>query len=81
LKLRAALTKKCLHVMQSPEAVCLGGAILAGFAIGEYKSIEEAVRAVVRETAVVGPDASVAAEYAEQMKRYEGWRSLAKEER
>src|SRR5579862_2741226 len=30
LKLRAALTEKCLHVMQSSEAVCLGGAILAG---------------------------------------------------
>jgi len=81
LKLRAALTKKCLHVMQSPEAVCLGGAILAGVAIGEYKSVEEAVRAVVRETAVVEPDANVAAEYAEQMKQYESWRSLPKEER
>jgi xylulokinase len=81
LKLRAALTKKCLHVMQSSEAVCLGGAILAGVAIGEYKSIEEAVRAVVRGSAIVEPDAGVAAEYAEQLKRYECWRSLPKEER
>ena len=75
LRLRAALTKKCLHVMQSPEAVCLGGAILAGVAIGEYKSVEEAVRAVVRESAVVEPDLQVAAGYAEQLKRYECWRS------
>jgi len=81
LKLRSALTKKRLHVMHSPEAVCLGGAILAGVAIGEYKSVEEAVRAVVHENAVVEPDASVAAEYAEQLKQYERWRSVPKEER
>jgi len=74
-----------LHVMQSPEAVCLGGAILGGVAIGEYKSVEEAVQAVVRESAVVEPDANIAAGYAEQLKRYECWRTalacLSKEER
>lgn len=85
LKLRSVLTKKRLHVMQSPEAVCLGGAILGGVAIGEYKSVEEAVQAVVRESAVVEPDANIAAGYAEQLKRYECWRTalacLSKEER
>ena len=43
LQLRAALSGRRLHVMKCPEAVCLGGAILAGVAAGEYGSLREAV--------------------------------------
>ena len=75
LALRASLTGKCLHVMRCPEAVCLGGAILAGVAIGEYASISEAVRRVVREVAVVKPDLEIAAVYTEQLKQYQYLRS------
>jgi xylulokinase len=75
LKLRAALTGKRLHVMQSPEAVCLGGAILAGVAVGEYKNVEEAVRAMVREATVIEPNAQLAGAYAEQLKRYQFMRT------
>ena len=75
LALRAALTGKCLHVMRSPEAVCLGGAILAGVATGEYQSITEAVGRVVREVAVVAPDPEIASAYAQQLKQYQWLRS------
>ncbi|HXY15632.1 MAG TPA: FGGY-family carbohydrate kinase [Terriglobales bacterium] len=77
LKLRAALTGKRLHVMQCPEAVSLGGAILAGVAIGEYKTVEEAIHRVVHEVAVIEPDAKVASEYAQQLKQYRCLRSLS----
>jgi len=76
LQLRAALTGKCLHVMRCPEAVCLGGAILAGVAVGEYSSFDEAVSRVVRESAVIAPDSQIASAYTNQLKRYQWLRSL-----
>jgi len=75
LNLRAALTGKRLHVMQCPEAVCLGGAILAGVAVGEYGSIPEAVGRAVREVAVVEPNPEIASAYAQQFKQYQKVRS------
>jgi len=76
LRLRAALAGKCLHVMQCPEAVCLGGAILAGVAVGEYASIDEAVRRVVHEVTVVTPDPQIALAYSQQARQYQWLRSL-----
>lgn len=75
LKLRAALAGKYLHVMHCPEAVCLGGAILAGVAIGEYANVAEAVARVVRERAVVAPEPAIASDYAQQVKQYQRLRS------
>jgi xylulokinase len=75
LQLRAALSGRRLHVMQCPEAVCLGGAILAGVASGDYGSLREAVELVVRDVSVVSPDDVVAASYAQQAKQYRYLRS------
>src|SRR5580658_8600494 len=75
LQLRAALSGRRLHVMKSPEAVCLGGAILAGVAAGEYGSLAEAVELVVSEVSVVSPDSAIAAAYAQQVKQYRRLRS------
>jgi xylulokinase len=75
LQLRASLSGRRLHVMESPEAVCLGGAILAGVAAGEYGSLGEAVEVVVREVSVVSPDSAIAAAYAQQVKQYRHLRS------
>ena len=57
LQLRAATVGPPFHGMECQEAVCLGGAILAGVACGEYRSLREAVEIVVREVSVVLPDA------------------------
>jgi xylulokinase len=75
LQLRAALSGRRLHVMACPEAVCLGGAILAGVASREYGSLREAVELVVRDVSVVSPDKAVAAAYAQQAKKYRHVRS------
>jgi len=75
LQLRAALSGRRLHVMECPEAVCLGGAILAGVACGEYGSLQEAVEAVVREASVVLPDDAIGASYAQQARQYHLLRS------
>jgi xylulokinase len=75
LQLRAALSGRRLHVMDCPEAVCLGGAILAGVASGEYASLQEAVEVVVRDVSVVLPDDAIAASYVQQAKEYHHLRS------
>ena len=75
LELRAALTGRPLHVMKCPDAVCLGGAILAGVACGEYGSLREAVELLVREVAVLSPDPAIAEAYAQQANQYRHVRS------
>jgi xylulokinase len=59
--------------MECPEAVCLGGAILAGVASGDYGSLREAVELVVRDVSAVSPDPAIAAAYAQQAKQYRHW--------
>lgn len=70
LQLRAALSGRHLHRMECPEAVCLGGAILAGVACGEYSSLREAVEHVVRDASVVSPDRAIAGTYTQQINQY-----------
>ena len=77
LRLRAALTGRRLHIMKQQEAVCLGTAILAGFAVGEYQSIEQAVAGVVAENNVVVPDQAMAESYRDQMQEYKWLRTVA----
>jgi xylulokinase len=75
LKLRAAIAGKRLHVMQPPDAVCVGGAILAGVAVGTYSSIREAVDQVVHEVSVIDPDPAMSAAFTEQVTQYQRLRS------
>jgi xylulokinase len=77
LRLRAALTGRRLHIMKQQEAVCLGTAILAGFAVGEYQSIEQAVDGVVAENNVVVPDEAMADSYRGQLHQYKWLRTVA----
>ncbi|HXW90045.1 MAG TPA: FGGY-family carbohydrate kinase [Terriglobales bacterium] len=79
LELRAALTGRRLHVMSRQEAVCLGTAILAGVAIGEYASFGQAVASVVGERTVCAPNPAMAASYRDQAGRYRQLRSAAVE--
>ena len=79
LQLRAALSRRQLHRMKCLEAVCLGGAILAGVACGEYGSLREAVELVVRDVSAVPPDRAIAAAYAQQARQYRRLRSALAE--
>lgn len=76
LQLRAALTGCHLHIMKQQEATCLGTAMLAGIAIGEYSDAAEAVAAVVAESSVVAPEETITRAYADQFRRYCQLRSL-----
>ena len=70
LKLRAAMAGRELHLMQCPEAVCMGTAILAGVATGKYGSFAEAVEQVVRVSETIAPDANIAERYKAQTLQY-----------
>jgi xylulokinase len=70
MQLRAALTKRRFHLMSCPESVCLGGAILAGVAVGLYPTIPEAVKQLVREEKVVEPDSELTEVYRPIKKQY-----------
>jgi xylulokinase len=70
LRLRAALTGRRIHLMRCQEAVCLGGAILAGVATAIYRNIPDAVAQMIQEVAVIEPDRRLASEYARQVKDY-----------
>jgi xylulokinase len=70
LQLRAAMANRELCLMQCPEAVCLGTAILAGVAIGRFRGLPEAVEQVVRVSERIMPDTAVAASYAAQREQY-----------
>lgn len=76
VQLRAALTGCHLHIMKQQEATCLGTAMLAGIAIGEYSDAAEAVAAVVAESTVVAPEETITREYEDQFRRYCQLRSL-----
>jgi xylulokinase len=76
LRLRAAVTRKRFHMMTRQESVCLGTAILAAVATGEYKDVSEAVASMVQEASVQEPDAAVGDSYREQLKRYRILRSI-----
>ncbi len=70
MKLRAALANCPVHLMQCPEAVCLGTAILSGVAIGKYQSFAEAVEQVVRVAETIAPDPALAESYKAQVEQY-----------
>jgi xylulokinase len=70
VKLRADLSSRRLHLMQTPEAVCLGTAILAGVAAGKYRSFEEAVQQVVVAGETIQPTPSMATSYSRQLQQY-----------
>ena len=77
LQLRAAVTGCRLHLMEQQEAVCLGAAILAGAAVGEYRSIREAVATLVRERKVIIPDPAMGGVYRKQIEHYRQLRSTS----
>jgi xylulokinase len=70
LQLRATITGKQMQTMATPEAICLGAALLAGVAAGAYDSVQEAVTGAVGVTSTVSPDEASAAAYRRQIEQY-----------
>jgi len=56
LKIRADILGKKVKTLKTSEASCLGAAILSGYALGYYPSIDEAVREMVNAKLEIKPD-------------------------
>ena len=75
LRLRAAFTKKRLHIMSCQESVCLGGAMLASVAVGVHPDLKSAAGAMVHEQECIPHDPLLAEDYMPQIERYRHFRS------
>ncbi len=75
LQLRAAMTRRRLHLLTQQEAVCLGTAMLAATAVGEFRNLSEAAGELVKETTVLEPEDDLFASYRQQQQRYRLLRS------
>jgi xylulokinase len=71
LRMRADITGKRIASMRSPEAVCLGAAILAGVGAGVFRDAKQGAAGMARVGAAYEPDAGSAAAYAAQIAQYE----------
>ena len=76
LRLRAAFTRKRLHIMSCQESVCLGGAMLASVAVGIHSNLKAAAQAMVREQECVPDDSLLAEQYSPQIESYRQFRSM-----
>jgi len=56
LKIKSDILNRRIVTLENPEAASLGAALLAGVAIGEFSSFENAVKNAVRESKVIVPD-------------------------
>jgi xylulokinase len=66
-----------ITVNTSDEGAAYGSAILAAVGVGAFKSVEEAVDRLVKETSVMQPQKSYDAEYGRFRKLYPAAKSLA----
>jgi len=73
LQLKADIFNRPVSALSVSEAACLGAALLAGTAVGEYASLDEAASRTVRVTKTYEPDPTMAAQYDE---RYDIYRRL-----
>jgi xylulokinase len=71
MQLKANIFNRPVSALNVSEAACLGAAILAGVATGEYRSASEAAEAVVKVVKTYDPQPAEAARYAEQYARYQ----------
>jgi xylulokinase len=65
LQLKADITGKEVVALAISECGCLGAAILAGVGIGEYSSVDEAVKALVKVKEAYQPDPEMHKRYTE----------------
>ena len=70
LQLKADIFGKDVVALDVSEGVCMGAAILAGTAIGKYKSIQEAVQLLIQPKQVYQPNKEKQQRYLERMETY-----------
>jgi xylulokinase len=72
LQLKADILGRPVRTLISPDAACLGAALLAGTATGAYPTLDEAVRRTVVFGREFAPQPAAVARYAERYATYRG---------
>jgi len=70
LQLKANIFNRPVYVLSVSEAACLGAALLAGVAVGEYREVDQAVAATVQVTESYQPEPAQVARYQERYQIY-----------
>ena len=70
LRLKANIFNRPVSSLWVSEAACLGAALLAGVAVGEYSSLEEGVARTIRVKDTYEPDPQEARQYEERYALY-----------
>lgn len=70
MQLKADILGKPVVKLKVSEAACLGAALLAGVAIGAYRSMDEAVRVTVKTEKTFHPNQTLNAQYEEKFNLY-----------
>jgi xylulokinase len=65
-KMMANIMNMKVDILEVEEGPSLGGAMLAAVACGEYASVEDAAKAIVKVKKTVEPDPAIAARYEER---------------
>jgi xylulokinase len=71
MQLKADIFNRPVSALNVSEAACLGAAILAGVAVGEYRSAAEAADVLVKVVETYEPQPAQVERYAEQYARYQ----------
>ena len=69
-RIKADITGMPVVTLECEETASLGIVILSAVAMGEYDSVESAVRSMVKPTKIYEPDAAAAGAYEEIFHRY-----------
>jgi len=70
LQLKANIFNRPVYALSVSEAACLGAALLAGWAVGEYRDLDQAVAATVQVTDTYAPQPQEVARYEESYQLY-----------
>jgi len=79
LQLKADITGRVIEASQQTEASALGAAILAGYGLGSYSTLEEGMKSVESPTQTFHPDAEVHARYQDNFAKYVKYREAMSE--
>jgi xylulokinase len=70
LQLKADILDRPIRTLRCPEAACLGAALLAGTAVGAYRSLDEAVTQTVAPDREYAPRPNWATRYRDKFETY-----------
>ena len=70
LQIKADILQKPIHMLNTKQGGTVGMVLLCGHAVGEFRSFDEGVRALVRRTGTIEPKSTYRTEYDDKYAQY-----------